>query len=177
MRRTLACWLALAATLAGAGGAHAAPDKVGYVDVQAAVQRSERAASAQEALRTTVAERQAELERQRQRIETLRGELDKQGALMSQQQRQAKEAKLQEALQAFRRTRQAAQQDLDRRKGRVLQELYAEVEAIARRIGERDGYDLILTAPSVLYAGEGVDLTEQVVERLNAAAHKGQGGS
>ena len=39
------------------------------------------------------------------------------------------------------------------------------------RIGEEEGFDLILTAPSAMYVAERVDLTDRVLSAL-----KGRGG-
>ncbi len=158
--------LALAAMLVA--GPAAAEYKIGYVDVRKVVEKSEQAEQAKGRLQEQVEQRQSELESQRSRIGQLRDELNKQGSLMSQEQRKEKERQLQEELRAFRRAQQQAQEDIDAKKSQVLQDIYDRVFKIVKRIGEKESYDLILTAPSAMYVAEKVDLTQRVLEKLNS---------
>jgi outer membrane protein len=168
MRLWRGVWALLAvAVLPGGNPAAAAEYKIGYVDVRRAVEGSEQAQQAKTELQGQVEERQADLESQRQTIEDLQQELKQQGSLMSEDQRKEKERQLQEAMRKFRRAQQAAQEDLDARKNQVLQDLYDQVSQIISRIGEKEGFDLILTGPSAMYVADRVDLTERVVDRLN----------
>jgi outer membrane protein len=165
------------ALLALTAGLASAADRVGYVDVQAAVERSERAAAAQKDLQSQVQRERSQLGAKRQRVQRLREELKKQGSLMSAEQRDKKEMALQKAVQAFQQARRSAQQALDQRRQRVLQDLYKEVEAIAANLAEQEGLDRVLRASAVLYPGDGVNLTDRVVERLNARAPGNDGGA
>jgi len=168
----LAGLLVAAATVLAAGPATAADYKIGYVDVRKVVQESEQAQAAKGELEDQVADRKAELKSKRQDIQALQKELDQQGNLMSEEQKKAKQRKLQEAMREFRRLQQKAQEDLDTQKNQVLQDLYDQVFQIVNRIGEKEDFDLILTAPSAMYVADRVDLTQRVLGELN----DGKGG-
>jgi outer membrane protein len=160
--------LVLAAALGLATGSASAADyKIGYVDVRKVVQQSEQAQQAKGELEDQVAERKTELESKREKIQTLQKELEKQGSLMSEDQKKAKQRKLQDAMREFRRLQQQAQEDLDTQKNQVLQDIYDQVFQIVNRIGEQEGFDLILTAPAAMYVAERVDLTQRVLGELN----------
>ena len=149
------------------GPALAREYKIGYVDVRKVVQESDRAAEARQGLQEEVQTRQQELRDKQQRIERLRGELQEQGSLMSEEQRRKKKRKLQEAMRELRRSQKAAQEDLDAEKNQVLQDLYEQVSEIIDRLGETEEFDLILTGPAAMYVNDRVDLTDQVLEELN----------
>jgi outer membrane protein len=164
--------LLLAVMVASTGSAAAADYKIGYVDVRQAVEGSEQAQAAKGELQSQVEERQGKLRRQRQTIQDLQQELEQQGSLMSEDQRKEKERKLQQAMRKFRRAQQAAQEDIDARKNQVLQDIYDQVSRIINRIGEEEGFDLILTGPSAMYVADRVDLTQRVVKKLNQASEQ-----
>jgi len=162
--------LVVAVGLGFAGPAAAADYKIGYVDVRKAVEGSEQAQKAKGELQSQVKERQTKLESQRQTIQDLQKQLKQQGSLMSEDQRKEKERQLQQAMRKFRRAQQAAQEDIDARKNQVLQDIYDQVSRIINRIGEEEGFDLILTGPSAMYVDDRVNLTQRVVEQLNQAS-------
>lgn len=170
MQRFRGGWL-LAAVLV-AGPAAADEYKLGYVDVRKVVQGSEQAKAAKGDLQEEVKARQSKLKSRRSRIQELRQELDKQSSLMSEDQRKKKQRELQQEMRAFRRAQQQAQEDIDAQKSQVLQDIYDRVFEIVKRIGEKEDFDLILTAPSAMYVAERVDLTQRVLKRLNRKSPK-----
>ncbi len=151
----------------GLGSAVAADYKIGYVNIQQVVQESQEAQEAKGQLEEEVRKRKAELKQKRQEVSELKKKLEKQGSLMSGEQKQEAKRQLQQALREFRRFQQKAQKDLDTRKDRVLRELYAEISQIVDRIGKTEDYDLILTGSATLFASDSINLTQQVVGELN----------
>ncbi|MFA9461756.1 OmpH family outer membrane protein [Thiohalorhabdus sp. Cl-TMA] len=163
-----AVFLLIAAVGLGPGAAAAAEYKIGYVDVRQVVENSSKAQAARQDLETRVQDRQAELKEKQQKIQELRKQLKQQSSLMSEEQRKQKQRELQQAMRELRRAQQAAQEDIDAQKNQVLQDLYDRVSQIINRIGENQGYDLILTGPAAMYVANRVDLTQRVLEQLNA---------
>jgi len=159
--------LVVAAWALAAGPAAAAEYKIGYVNVGKVVQNSEQAQQAKGELEQEVADREAQLKSKRQAIQSLQKELKQQGSLMSEAQKKEKQRKLQEAMREFRRLQQQAQEDLDTQKNQVLQDIYDKVFQIVNRIGEQEGFDVILTDPAAMYVADRVDLTQRVLYKLN----------
>jgi outer membrane protein len=141
------------------------------VDLQAVIDRSERADQIRQDLEGVASESRNRLEDKRRRVQKLRQKLEKQGAIMSEEQRNKRRQELQEAVRAFRQARRSARQDLQRRQSRVLQELYSEIQAIAARLAEERDLERVLRASAVLVPGEAVDLTDAVLERLDSSAN------
>jgi len=160
--------LLVAMTGLGVGNAVAADYKIGYVDVRKVVEHSTRAKAAKEDLKKKVQQRRSKLQEQQQSIQDLQDEIKKQSSLMSEDQRKAKQRKLQQAMREYRRAQQAAKEDIDAQKSQVLQDLYDRVSQIINRIGAKQGYDLILTGPAAMYVADKVDLTDRVLKELNA---------
>ncbi|HKJ72139.1 MAG TPA: OmpH family outer membrane protein [Gammaproteobacteria bacterium] len=165
--------LAAAAAVVTAGPAAAADYKIGYVDVRKVVQQSKQAQQAKGDLEKQVADRKSELKAKRDHIQSLQKELKQQGSLMSEDQKKAKQRKLQEAMREFRRLQQQAQDDLDTKKNQVLQDIYDQVSQIINRIGQKEGFDLILTGPAAMYVADRVDLTQRVLGELNGGKSGG----
>lgn len=165
-------WIAAAAVLVAVAGLAAAPAiaadyKIGYVNVQKVVKQSEKAQKAKAQLEQEVQKHESELKAKRETIQSLQKELEKQGSLMSEQQKKEKQRKLQEAMREFRRLQQQAQEDLDTQKNQALQDLYDKVFQIVNRIGEKEDFDLIFTDPAAMYVADRIDLTQRVLDELN----------
>jgi Skp family chaperone for outer membrane proteins len=58
-----------------------------------------------------------------------------------------------------------------RKQEELLSPIYEKVNAIIRQMGEQEKFTMIFDSSTfgIAYAAEGVDLTEKVIERLNAS--------
>ncbi len=146
----------------------AAEYKIGYINTQKIIRQSEQAQKALENLKSTVSKHKSELKDLEERIKELRGDLKREGALMSKEQRETKQSELQKKIRRFQRRGQAAQQKLSSKKQQVLKEIYQDIAKIVNRIGQQEGFDLILTEPAAMYVTNQMDLTARVLEELNS---------
>jgi Skp family chaperone for outer membrane proteins len=92
---------------------------------------------------------------------------------MSEEERDAFEDKLMSTKNGIMADLQRFQQDLDRRFDRLRQEVFTEIKKAVKVIGVEENYHLVLEGrdafpPNVLYYAVPLDITQKVVDRLNA---------
>ena len=67
------------------------------------------------------------------------------------------------------------QQELSQKEGELTQKILEKMQAILRRIGQTDGYTLILEANEggVVWVPSNLDLTDVLIQRYNKEAKQG----
>jgi len=165
----------LAAATAGAQPAQPAaqPDdvRIGYVDLQRAIFTSNPGREARRALEERTEKLKKDLEKRQEELRTVQTELQKQGAVLSADARSEKERDLQRRVRELERLKQDSEDELNRRDAELSKRILGEVREVVRQIGGKGNYTLILerNAAGVLYAANGVDLTEEVIKAYNAS--------
>jgi outer membrane protein len=176
--------LALAPVMAGfllSAPVPAAADasfKVAYVDLQKALQSVEAGKTAKGQLEKDVAAKRADLEKQQAALQAEAEQFEKKAAILNDTAKAAKQAELQKKFADFQRIAQESQMDLQKRERELTKPLIDELRSIIEAMGKEKGFQLILekNEGAVLYAENGTDLTDIVIERFNAK-HKGGGHS
>lgn len=172
MRAALAVSLVLAGSLVLGGPVRAqAPSaapatlRIGYVDLQRVLVRSQAGVAAREQLEREKAQMQRDMDARRQEIETLRDELEKKGSLLSADARREKEETIERKRRDAARLADDYQRDLVRKEQQVLARLQQELAVVIERLGKRKGYYMIVERRGavVLYAAPEADLTDEVV--------------
>jgi len=161
--------LTACAALLAAPVAVAADLKVGYVNYQKLLEDSPQAKAASSALETEFAPRQRDLQAQGKTLKDKEDKLQREAAVMSEADRGKIERELRDGQRDLSRRAQELQEDFNLRRneelGKITRSLLAEVQTYAKA----NGYNLVLS-DGVLWAGEGIDITNQVVAALRAKA-------
>jgi outer membrane protein len=148
--------------------------KLGYVDLQRALNESEAGKKAKENFKGELDRMEQSLERRKKEVERLKEELEKKGLLLREEERDALERDYRQKLRDFERMYKDSQQELQIKDrdltGRILEEL----RVILQEIGEKGGYTLILEGNNtvVLYGSKAIDLTETVISTYNQRGSK-----
>jgi outer membrane protein len=163
------CVVALAvAGLAAAGIADAQP-KIGVVNVAKLLDESPQARQAMQALQEEFAPRQKEILAQQETMRARDEKGQRDAEVMGETERRNLERELREAQRELSRKQNEYVEDLNIRRneelGRLQRALMQEVEVFAKE----QGYDLII-GDGVLYATNTVDVTAQVLQRLEASS-------
>jgi outer membrane protein len=169
--------LMLAGILAGclaAGSAFAADTKIGYIDMQRALNSSDAGREAKEQLAARVKKYQDEINAKQEEIKKLKDELEKQGMLLSESSRAAKEKDYQQRLKEFQRFTKDAQDELQGKDEEFTRKILEGMEKIIQEFGRKNGYTFILdrNAAGMLFADDKADVTEEVLKLLNASRKK-----
>ncbi len=68
------------------------------------------------------------------------------------------------------------EKDLKILENRVVQQIQKEFEALAKEMGREQGYLLIITNQTVIYAPNSIDITDELIQKYDAAFSE-KGGS
>lgn len=162
--------LAAACLLASAAAAQTTP-KIGYVNLQVALNESSKGKQAKEQFKKEVEAMQKDLERQRDGIEALKSELEKKASVMKESELASKEDEYRRKLRDFERNYKDSQADLQRKDNELTAGILSELQEVVIKFGEREGYTLILetTSSAVLYGAEDSDLTDRIIREYNGS--------
>lgn len=162
------------AWLAPVGAAHAEL-KIAVVNVARLLQEAPQAKAAMEALQTEFAPRQREIVAQQNDLRERQEKLQRDGAVMAENERRNAERDLREGERELSRKQSEYLEDLNLRRneelGKLQRSLLQEVQSYAKGAN----YDLVV-GDGVLFANESLDITGQVLaalqQRNNAAGQQ-----
>jgi len=147
--------------------AAAAEPKIGVVNIAKLLDESPQARTAMQALQDEFAPRQKDILKQQEDLKGREDKAQRDGDVMGEAERRNLERELRDAQRELSRKQNEYVEDLNIRRneelGRLQKALMQEVEAFAKA----QGYDLIL-GDGVLFATTAVDVTAQVLQRLEA---------
>lgn len=148
--------------------------RIGYVDLNRALQQMPQAKKAADTLNRELTVRQREIDLRREKLRQQQSDYDKNAANLSEAQRRERARQIQAGVMAIQDMQRRAQEALNIKRNQVLKDLQDRLTQVVGIIGKRGGYTLILHDKSVLYANPGIDITEQVLGALRVEALKGQ---
>lgn len=162
--------LVLIMFLASAGLALASETKIGFVDLQKALNLSVAGKAAKEKISTKVKEYETLVESRQNELKKLKEELEKKALLLSETARSDKERDYQQRLKDFQRFTKDIQEELQQQDAdhtrRILEELFQVIQEVAKK----ESYTLVLekTESSILFADDKIDLTAKIIEAYDA---------
>jgi outer membrane protein len=159
--------LAGAAVLLTPLGAAYAQTKIAVVNVPRLLEEAPQAKTAMQALQDEFAPRQREIVAQQKDLKTKEDKLQRDGAVMAENERRNAEKELREGQRDLQRKQNEYVEDLNLRRneelGKLQRSLLQEVQTFARS----GNYDLVV-GDGVLYVNESMDITAQVLGALQA---------
>ena len=152
----------------------AADVKVGYIDMQRALNGSEAGKEAKEQLASRLKKYQDEINVKQDELKKLKDELEKQGMLLSETARASKEKDYQQKLKEFQRFTKDAQDELQGKDEEFTRKIIEEIEKVIKEFGKKNGYTFIFVRNDsmMLYADDKSDLTDDVLKLFNAGRKK-----
>jgi outer membrane protein len=168
--KTLAAILLSLPVLAIAAGAAAQQMKIGYVDLQRALNESDAGKRAKERFKTQVDKLQADLKKQKDQLDSLKDQLEKKASVMKEDDARDMQKDYEKKLRDFERNYKDSQGELQQKDNELTVELLKELQGVIEQFGKEGGYSIILeqSSSSVLYGSPELDLTEQIIARYNA---------
>lgn len=175
MKRLLSMVLAL--SILTVVPALAAEVKLGYVDLQKALNLSEAGKAAKEKIQKKVKEHEGAIDSRQKELKKLKDELEKQALLLSDEARGAKERDYQQKLKEFQRYTKDIQDELQQKDADYTRQILEELFKVIKGIGEKEGYTMIFeqSESSLLFADDKIDLTDRVIKAYDAQAKSGNG--
>ena len=154
--------------------AHAVDFKVGFVNVAVVLDQIPQAVEARTRIEHEFEPRDNKLLTEQKLIRELEDRLVKDVAVISASERGRQESEIRQRKRELRRSQDEFREDLNLRRSQELSELQRMVTKVIQTMARKEEYDLIMT-DGVIFAGEKIDITKRVIERLRSES-KGSGG-
>jgi outer membrane protein len=144
--------------------------KLGYVDLQRALNETEDGRKAKATLKKEFDQKQKELDEQQEDLKKAIEDLDKKRTLMPPDKVREKEAELQGRMQKVQQTYLRHQQDLSAKEQQATGKIFERMNKIIFKIAQAENFTMILdkTQSAVLYAKPHLDLTNELIRRYNS---------
>ena len=164
--------------LAGSANTVQAQVKIGVVDLQRAINETEDGRQAKRRLKKLFDERQKSLDEKQKTLKAQKESLERQQDVLSEDALRKKAEKFQAEVMELQNEYMQYQQELSAKEGELTQKILEKMQGILRRIGQTDGYTLIVEANEggVVWVPANLDLTDVLIQRYNKLA-KQAGGS
>jgi outer membrane protein len=143
--------------------------KIGFVDLQRALNESEAGKKAKKEFQEKVNKLQKKLARMQGEIKRLQNELEKQGMLLSDQAKEEKEREYKRRLKDFQRLYKDSQEELQAKDAELTKKIIKELQKVIIQYGKDKGYSLILekSESSILYGDRDIDITNEIIRIYN----------
>jgi len=146
--------------------------KAAYVNMQRVLESDSSYQKAIQDLQQYRKDLKQRIQKQRQELQKMRKSLKEERTLLSDQQRMKKKQKLAQRMQSLQQRAQQSQVELQQKKQELLQPVLEKIDPVVREVAEEEGYNVIYSYgqsenPSVLWVSEQINITEQIIERLD----------
>ena len=148
--------------------------KIGVVDMQRALMETEDGRKAKDQLKKLFESRQKTLDKQQEDLKAMKEGLEKQQSVLSREVLGKKAEELQKKFAELQTTYMEFQRELQAKEGEMTRPILDRMQRIMKRIGQADGYALIMERgeAGVIYVPSTYDLTDVLIQRYNAGEGK-----
>lgn len=141
--------------------------KIGFIDMQKALNESEAGKVAKKELEKMVKERQVKIDEKIALRDKLVAEIEKQSVVLSEEARRQKQDELEKIAREIERMVADSNAELQKQQRELEIEIVKDLDAIITGIGKEGNYTIILPADIILYSAEGTDITDLVIKKHN----------
>ena len=142
--------------------------RIGFVSTERIMRDSTPAKAAQAKIEQDFSRREKELQDLGNRLRTASEKLEKDSAVLAENDRSRRQRELAEMDRDFQRRQREFREDLNQRRNEELSAVLERANRAIKEIAEREKFDLILQ--EAVFVSPRLDITELVVKQLNAAS-------
>lgn len=166
--------LSILLMLGSVGNVFAAEAKIGYVDLQKALNLSEAGKTAKQQIEKKVKDYEQQINQRKEELKKAKDDLEKQALLLSEDARSSKEREYQQKLKDFQRFTKDIQDELQQRDNDFTHKILDDLIKVVAEIGKKEKYTVILekNQSSLVYADPAIDMTDQVIKEFNRQQKK-----
>ena len=148
----------------------AASQKIGYVDLQKALNLSAAGKDAKEQIKVKVQSYDADVQARQEELKKLKEDLEKQAMLLSEEARNAKERDYQQKVKDYQRFTKDIQETLQQTDADLTRKILESLLKVVQEVGKNEGYTMVLekTESSIVYADESIDISDEVIKAFDA---------
>lgn len=144
-----------------------AETNIGVVDLRQALFSSKEAQAFSEKLQQDFAGEEARVRETQEAARKMKERLEQDGAMMNESERSRMAKEFQEKVKEFNFLKQKLDTTVANRKQAFLEDARPEVDAAVQELMEEHDLDIILPSEAVVYVKPDMNLTEQLLEKLN----------
>jgi outer membrane protein len=167
--------LAVLLLLSGGPAFSADPVKIGVVDLQKILETSNSGKAAQNELKVQRDKMQVDMKQRGNEIQEIESRMQREAMVMSKETREEKEREHRIKVSDFQALQRKYQSDLQEVERKLMGKLQSEITSLVGDIAKKDGYLLVISNIGVIYALSSTDITERLIQELNAKSGKKAG--
>ncbi|MBP1713521.1 MAG: rane protein [Deltaproteobacteria bacterium] len=140
--------------------------KIGYVDMQKALNQCEAGKDAKKTITEEVEKMQKSFMGKQRELEKLKEDLEKRASVLSENVRREKEKEYQAKLRDMQRLQRDYEEDVRRKDREHTERILRELEIIVKKLGDEGKYTLILerNQPALVYITGSLEITDEVIK-------------
>lgn len=142
---------------------YAESTKIGIVDFEKAFNEYHRTKEEDAKLKAQLEKDRAERDKLAQEINKMRDDLEKLG----DEERKKKEEEIRAKVKELNEFQKKAIEDLKNKQRGLWLSIYGDVKDTVKEYAQKNGYTVILDSKAVVYSGERMDITEDIIKILN----------
>jgi outer membrane protein len=146
--------------------------KIGIIDLQKILETSDAGKSIQNDLKTQKDKMESDLKQKGAEIENIGKRLERESMVMSKDMREEKEREQRIKINDFKTLQKKYRSELQKLEVELMGGLQEDLKNLIDSIGKKDGYLMIINKLGVLYAPSSIDITDKVIQQLNALTAK-----
>ena len=147
-----------------------AEGKIGFVDMQKALQTVSAGKKAKASLETEFSAKKKEFEKKEAELKKQQADLEKKKAVMSEDVFMKKQEEFQKQVMAYREEVSKSQEDIQKRQSDLTGPLLDKFKTIIARVAKEKGYSAIQAIDATtLYFDPATDLTDVVIQEFDKA--------
>lgn len=149
--------------------AHAADLKIGYVDLNKALNESESGKKAKKILEDMINSKQSVIAKKEDEIKTLKEEFDKQSSVLTPEAVKEKQEQLNKLMREGQRMVNDFQEEIKKKETELTQEIQKDLIDLVNKLGKDEGYTFIFEkgTSGMIYSQKELDITDKVIKKYN----------
>lgn len=152
--------------------AQAADMKIGYVDLNKALNESDAGKKAVKTLEEMFKAKQVVIDEKQQELRKLEEELAKQASILNPDALKGKREDFERLKRDFQRMIKDSEEEVEKKRADFMDRIIKELGEIIRKTGEEEGYAVIFekNEAGMIYSSEKMDLTDKIIKKYNEAS-------
>jgi outer membrane protein len=154
--------------------AHAADLKIAYVDLNKALNESNRGKAAVKMLEDMVKEKQSAIIQKEKELKSLDEEIAKQSSILNPDAMKEKQSKREILMRDYQRMVKDSQDEVQQKRSDFMEAIVKDLRKTVARVGKEKGYTIIFekVASGILYIPDELDITDALIEQFNKEFQK-----
>ncbi|MEJ2099374.1 MAG: OmpH family outer membrane protein [Desulfobacterales bacterium] len=149
--------------------------KIGIVNLQRVLETSDPGKAARDVIEKEKDKMLQEMKEKGAEIEALQKQLERESMVMSKERREEKEREYRIKQNDFRMLNKKNNEKMQGLQKELLDKIFNEVMELTEEIGKKEGYLLIIRGDTVMYAPGSIDISDQLIKKLNESHAKKSG--